>query len=68
LYIRSEDIGVDLNRNFGYKFGIDDEGSSPSPCNEAYRGEKEFSEPETKAIKDFVDLHTNLKLDMNLHW
>ena len=24
--------GIDLNRNYGYKFGIDDIGSSNDPC------------------------------------
>jgi len=24
--------GVDLNRNYGYKFGIDNVGSSDDPC------------------------------------
>lgn len=30
--------GVDLNRNFSYKWGYDDEGSSPNPTSETYRG------------------------------
>lgn len=30
--------GVDLNRNFAYKWGYDDEGSSPNPTSETYRG------------------------------
>ncbi len=29
--------GVDLNRNFPYKWGYDDEGSSPSPSSQTYR-------------------------------
>ena len=41
------DVGVDLNRNFGYKWGHDDEGSSNGPCEEDYRGPSPFSEPET---------------------
>lgn len=39
--------GVDLNRNFDMEFGKDDIGSSSNPCEEDYRGEKAFSEPET---------------------
>ncbi|MFJ5638111.1 M14 family zinc carboxypeptidase [Streptomyces sp. NPDC093223] len=45
--------GVDLNRNFGYKWGYDDEGSSPNPTSETYRGASPESEPETKALDDF---------------
>ncbi|MER6693837.1 M14 family metallopeptidase [Streptomyces minutiscleroticus] len=45
--------GVDLNRNFAYKWGYDDEGSSPNPAGETYRGASPGSEPETKAIDAF---------------
>lgn len=39
--------GVDLNRNYGSYWGVDNQGSSPSKCAEDYRGEFAFSEPET---------------------
>lgn len=42
--------GVDLNRNFAYKWGYDNEGSSPDPSSETYRGPAPNSEPETKAL------------------
>ncbi|WP_328668455.1 M14 family metallopeptidase [Streptomyces sp. NBC_00328] len=45
--------GVDLNRNFAYKWGYDDEGSSPNPTSETYRGASPASEPETKALDTF---------------
>ncbi|KUL53624.1 MULTISPECIES: M14 family metallopeptidase [unclassified Streptomyces] len=45
--------GVDLNRNFAYKWGYDNEGSSPEPSSETYRGTGPMSEPETKAIDRF---------------
>ncbi|MFF4395611.1 M14 family zinc carboxypeptidase [Streptomyces sp. NPDC001480] len=45
--------GVDLNRNFAYKWGYDDEGSSPNPTSETYRGASPESEPETKALDGF---------------
>ncbi|MES5822810.1 M14 family zinc carboxypeptidase [Streptomyces sp. RG80] len=45
--------GVDLNRNFSYKWGYDNEGSSPTPTSETYRGAGPGSEPETKAIDAF---------------
>ncbi|RSM52792.1 zinc carboxypeptidase [Actinoplanes sp. ATCC 53533] len=42
--------GVDLNRNFAEKWGYDNEGSSPDPSSETYRGPSAASEPETKAL------------------
>ncbi|MFJ6660022.1 M14 family zinc carboxypeptidase [Streptomyces sp. NPDC091377] len=45
--------GVDLNRNFAYKWGYDNEGSSPNPTSQTYRGASPGSEPETKAIDAF---------------
>ncbi|HDS01918.1 MAG TPA: hypothetical protein ENO22_01690 [candidate division Zixibacteria bacterium] len=45
--------GVDLNRNFGYEWGYDDEGSSPVPSDATYRGTMGFSEPETQNMRDF---------------
>ena len=48
-------IGVDLNRNYGYLWGFDDFGSSPTPSSETYRGTGAFSEPETAALRDFME-------------
>ncbi|MER6996463.1 M14 family zinc carboxypeptidase [Streptomyces sp. NPDC000410] len=45
--------GVDLNRNFSYKWGYDNEGSSPDPADETYRGTAAGSEPETRALDAF---------------
>lgn len=45
-------IGTDLNRNFGYKWG--GLGASKNPCDETFRGTAAFSEPESKAIKDYI--------------
>ncbi|MED5427272.1 MAG: M14 family zinc carboxypeptidase [Candidatus Neomarinimicrobiota bacterium] len=47
--------GIDLNRNYGYGWGANDTGSSPDPCEETYRGESAFSEPETQAVRDFIE-------------
>ena len=33
-----EDVGVDLNRNYDWAFGIDNIGSNGNPCAEDYRG------------------------------
>ncbi|WP_354697419.1 hypothetical protein DSM112329_03046 [Paraconexibacter sp. AEG42_29] len=43
--------GVDPNRNYPSNWGRDDEGSSPDPRNETYRGPSAASEPETKAMQ-----------------
>ncbi|MET9886745.1 M14 family zinc carboxypeptidase [Streptomyces sp. NPDC006430] len=45
--------GVDLNRNFAYKWGYDNEGSSPNQSSETFRGPKPSSEPETVALDGF---------------
>ncbi|MCK5642382.1 MAG: zinc carboxypeptidase, partial [Gammaproteobacteria bacterium] len=45
--------GIDLNRNYGYEWGYDDIGSSPTPSSDVYRGPSPFSEPETQVIRDF---------------
>ena len=47
--------GVDLNRNFGFAWGVDDVGSSPTPSSPTYRGTAAFSEPETRIQRDVVD-------------
>lgn len=59
-------FGVDLNRNFGYNWGYDDEGSSPDSFSNVYRGTEAFSEPETQAIRDFTNTK-NFKIAMNYH-
>ncbi|NAZ88351.1 M14 family metallopeptidase, partial [Kineococcus indalonis] len=46
--------GVDLNRNFPTRWGYDDEGSSPDPASETYRGPSPASEPETRALDELV--------------
>jgi len=47
--------GVDVNRNYGYAWGYDNEGSSPEPASEIYRGPAAFSEPETRAVRDLFE-------------
>ncbi|MFE2039536.1 M14 family zinc carboxypeptidase [Streptomyces sp. NPDC059477] len=58
--------GVDLNRNFSYKWGYDNEGSSPNPTSETYRGTGPNSEPETKAI-DAFQRRIGFDLGINYH-
>lgn len=55
----ADDYGVDLNRNYPYKFAMNNIGSSQEPCEEIYRGEKALSEPETQAFAAFIEKHKN---------
>ncbi len=59
-------FGVDINTNYGYMWGYNDIGSSPDPCNEAYRGPFAFSEPENQCIRDFCNEH-NFIIACNFH-
>lgn len=59
-------IGVDLNRNYGYKWGWNDIGSSPTPSHETYRGPAAFSEPETAALRD-LSLSRGFSIAVNYH-
>jgi hypothetical protein len=58
--------GVDLNRNYGYKWGFDNTGSSATQTSDTYRGPSAFSEPEIAAIRDFSILK-NFKEVSNQH-
>ena len=49
-------FGVDLNRNYSFKWG--QRGASASTSSQTYRGAAAFSEPETQAIRDAFDLRT----------
>jgi predicted deacylase len=55
-------IGVDLNRNFSIGFVKQKDTSS-----NVYGGEEPFSEAETRAIKDFVDTHSNITIAFDYH-
>ncbi|MEW7277494.1 M14 family zinc carboxypeptidase [Aquimarina sp. 2201CG1-2-11] len=57
--------GVDLNRNYGYEWGAHN-GSSNNPSSEVYQGTTPFSEPETQAMRDFVNQH-NFTSALNYH-
>jgi murein tripeptide amidase MpaA len=50
-------FGVDLNRNYAYEWGHDDNGSSPTPTSSTYRGPSPVSEPEIAAVTSFIDAH-----------
>ena len=55
-------FGVDLNRNFsiGYR-------KSNNTSSNVYSGPHPFSEPETLAIKKFVDEHENITIALDYH-
>lgn len=47
--------GVDLNRNYPFEWGYDDQGSSSNTGSETYRGTSPVSEPETAAMVAFIE-------------
>ncbi|WP_213995222.1 M14 family zinc carboxypeptidase [Arsukibacterium sp.] len=49
-----DEPGVDLNRNFSYSWNISSNGSSDDACSTVYRGPQAGSEPETKAVENYV--------------
>ncbi|HHH19528.1 MAG TPA: peptidase [Campylobacterales bacterium] len=55
-------IGVDLNRNFSVGFQKNNNTGS-----NVYGGPYPFSEPETRAIKDFVDKRNNITIALDYH-
>ncbi|XP_076169353.1 carboxypeptidase B [Ptiloglossa arizonensis] len=64
--IGSSCTGVDLNRNFGYRWG--GMGTSKDPCREIYAGSGPFSEPETNAVKNFFEASAaNFKAFLTFH-
>ena len=63
---RGKCAGVDLNRNFGYKWG--GKGSSNNQCSETYRGPRPFSEPESRAMRDFIMARRrNIRMYITFH-
>jgi Zinc carboxypeptidase len=60
--------GVDLNRNYGYKFGTENRGASTNPCADDYPGTQAFSEPETQAVKSLVETNADtIQSAINFH-
>lgn len=58
-------FGVDLNRNYGFQWGTG--GSSKNPNSDTFMGPTPFSEPETKAIKAYVEANNNLSTLLSFH-
>jgi carboxypeptidase T len=59
------EYGVDLNRNYGFHWG--EGGASKDPSDDTYRGPSAFSEPESSAVKAFVEARKNLKVLLSYH-
>jgi murein tripeptide amidase MpaA len=57
--------GVDINRNWGEGWG--GPGSSSATNDETYRGTAPFSEPETRALRDFFIAHPNVRVQLDVH-
>lgn len=57
--------GVDLNRNYGFGWGTG--GSSTDTSSDVYMGPKPFSEPETQAIKAYVESNKNISILLSFH-
>lgn len=57
--------GVDLNRNYGFKWGTG--GSDTDTSSDIYMGKAPFSEPETQAVRNFIDAHTNANVLITFH-
>lgn len=57
--------GVDLNRNWGVGWG--GQGSSGDTGSQTYRGTAPFSEPETKAMSEFITAHPNIVTYNDVH-
>ncbi|TDG46690.1 hypothetical protein AWZ03_006870 [Drosophila navojoa] len=58
----SDCVGVDPNRNFDSHW-MENGGASSDPCDETYAGPHPLSEPEVKALSDFISI---LKHKMNV--
>lgn len=61
--------GVDLNRNWGYKWDAVPEElveQYSNPKDDYYHGENPFSENETQSVRDFVLSHKNIKMSFGV--
>ena len=67
----STEIGIDLNRQFGYEWGCCG-GSSQNPASSTYEGPSPWYAPEVRAYRDFVNKrvvngHQQLRVILSLH-
>lgn len=57
--------GVDLNRNYSFKWGTG--GASSNPSSETFRGPQPFSEPETQAVKTYLESNRQITIVLSYH-
>ena len=58
------EMGVDINRNYGYNFKAADD----NVCSESFPGAHAFSEPETRAMRDMLTKYKDtIKFVYNFH-
>lgn len=58
--------GVDLNRNYDFAWGLNDQGSSPTQSSHTYRGPSAASEPEVQAMAWLCE-QNNFLIALNCH-
>ncbi|XP_049786356.1 carboxypeptidase B-like [Schistocerca cancellata] len=62
----AECVGVDANRNFDFHWM--EVGASDDPCATTYAGAEVFSEPETRALRDYILANADrIKLYLTFH-
>lgn len=59
--------GVDLNRNFGYRWGTNWKDGRPPAEHSRHPGPKAFSEPETTALRRFLVAREEITMFVDLH-
>lgn len=64
----AEDSGVDLNRNYGVDWESENAKNRTELCGDYWPGESAFSEPESRALRDYVGQHkSEIKFIINCH-
>ncbi|KAJ6625702.1 Zinc carboxypeptidase A 1 [Pseudolycoriella hygida] len=60
-------FGTDGNRNFDFQWMVNN-GASTNPCSETFAGPVPFSEPETVALRDFLEpLGSKINMYLSFH-
>jgi carboxypeptidase T len=63
-----ENSGVDLNRNYGVDWVHGTPKNRTELCSDFWSGDEPFSEPESRAMRDFIAAHKNeIKFVINCH-
>merc|ERR1719163_1234756 len=64
----TENSGVDLNRNYGVDWEAENISNHTEICGDFWPGNKPFSEPEARAMRDYIGANRNeLKFVINCH-